>query len=304
MKNFLFNTTKSIQYEIGSSNKLYLLFNNLISHNNSHNSHNNSNNKRKIMMITDKGILTNNLHQKCINNLENNNYEVIIYSNIISDPPENNILEAVEISKENNIQGIIGFGGGSSMDVAKLVAFLSKNETNQKLSDLYGIDKCIGNRLPLIQVPTTAGTGSEVTPISIITTGESEKKGIISQQLLPDWAVLDGELTLKLPPFITAATGIDAMVHAIEAYTTKFKKNPLSDLLAKEALSLLGSNIRTVCTPEGSQNPHARGCMLLGSMYAGMAFANAPVAGVHALAYPLGTHFHVSHGVSNSLMLP
>jgi len=114
----------------------------------------------------------------------------------------------------------------------------------------------------------------------------------------------DGELTLSVPPSTTAATGIDAMVHAIEAYTTRLKKNPLSDILAKEALRLLGGNIRTVCSTTGCNDAHARGEMLLGSMYAGMAFANAPVGAVHALAYPIGTHFHVPHGLSNSLMLP
>ena len=154
----------------------------------------------------------------------------------------------------------------------------------------------------MIQVPTTAGTGSEVTPISIVTTGQSEKKGVVSPVLLPDWAVLDGELTLSVPSDVTAATGIDAMVHAIEAYTSRIKKNALSDLLAREALFLLGSNIREACT-KGS-NKAARSNMLLGSTYAGMAFANAPVGAVHALAYPIGATFHVPHGLSNMLMLP
>lgn len=293
MKSFLFNTTKSILYEVGSSKKLGELFYNL-----------GCKKGQKIMLITDNGIRSRNLDQSCVNALENYGYEVLRYSNVIADPPESNILEAVELSKSHNVCGVIGFGGGSSMDVAKLVAFLSNRNCTQSLSDIYGVGNCVGARLPLVQVPTTAGTGSEVTPISIITTGASEKKGIVSPQLLPDWAVLDGELTLSLPASITAATGIDAMVHAIEAYTTKLKKNPLSDILAKESLILLGTNIRRVCSPSGSQDPHARGAMLLGSMYAGMAFANAPVGAVHALAYPIGTHFHVPHGLSNSLMLP
>jgi alcohol dehydrogenase class IV len=189
------------------------------------------------------------------------------------------------------------------MDVAKVVAFLGQRDCRQNIQDIYGVGMCNGSRMPLIQVPTTAGTGSEVTPISIVTTGESEKKGIVSPVLLPDWAVLDGELTTSLPSKVTAATGIDAMVHAIEAYTSKIKKNPLSDLLAKEALRLLGSNIRRVCSEGGAADAEARGQMLLGSLYAGMAFANAPVAAVHALAYPIGALFHVPHGVSNVLML-
>jgi len=188
------------------------------------------------------------------------------------------------------------------MDVAKLVAFLAHASCKQKLSEIYGLDICRGERLPLIQVPTTAGTGSEVTPISIITTGANSKMGVVSRQLLPDWAVLDGSLTTKLPPNVTAATGIDAMVHAIEAYTSKIKKNDLSDLLAKEALRLLGANIEQVCFNGDDQE--ARSNMLLGSLYAGMAFANAPVGGVHALAYPIGSHFKVPHGLSNAMMLP
>ncbi|MFT6774292.1 MAG: alcohol dehydrogenase class IV, partial [Paracoccaceae bacterium] len=150
--------------------------------------------------------------------------------------------------------------------------------------------------------PTTAGTGSEVTPIAIVTTGAAEKKGVVAPQLLPDWAVLDADLTLGLPRDVTAATGIDAMVHAIEAYTSVRLKNPVSDCLAREALRLLGGAIRQVCAEPGDRK--ARGDMLLGSMLAGMAFSNAPVAAVHALAYPLGGHFHVPHGLSNCLVLP
>jgi alcohol dehydrogenase class IV len=185
------------------------------------------------------------------------------------------------------------------MDTAKLVALLAG--TPQALPDIYGIGLAKGPRLPLIQVPTTAGTGSEVTPISILTTPTHEKKGVVSPFLYPDVAVLDGNLTLGLPPKVTAMTGIDAMVHAIEAYTTKHKKNPLSDALAIKALQLLYGNIRKVIADGGDSA--ARSAMLQGSMLAGMAFANAPVAAVHALAYPLGGHYHVPHGLSNALVL-
>ena len=167
---------------------------------------------------------------------------------------------------------------------------------------MYGIGNVKGGRLPLIQIPTTAGTGSEVTPISIVTTGETTKMGVVSPQLYADLAVLDATLTVGLPPKVTAATGIDAMVHAIEAYTTKLKKNPLSDMLACQALALLGNNIVVAC--EDGKNLAARQAMLLGAMLAGQSFANAPVAAVHALAYPIGGIFHVPHGLSNSLVLP
>src|SRR5699024_5057785 len=158
------------------------------------------------------------------------------------------------------------------MDVAKLVAKLHHPHNTQQLSDLYGIGMAQGPRLPLVLVPTTAGTGSEATPISIITTGATTKSGVVSPQLLPDIALLDATLTVGLPPAVTAATGIDAMVHAIEAYTSKHKKNPLSDMLAREALSLMAKHIRTA-THQG-HNLKAREQMLLGAHLAGQAFTN------------------------------
>ncbi len=195
---------------------------------------------------------------------------------------------------------IIGLGGGSSLDVAKLIAVLAPG--HQELAQLYGIGNVRGQRLPLVQLPTTAGTGSEVTHIAIVTTGATSKMGVVAPQLYADLAILDASLTLALPPAVTAATGIDAMVHAIEAYTSRLLKNPFSDMLATQALSLLSSNLVTACR-DGSNLP-ARQAMLLGAMLAGQAFANAPVAAVHALAYPIGGLFHVPHGLSNALVLP
>jgi alcohol dehydrogenase class IV len=185
--------------------------------------------------------------------------------------------------------------------VAKLVALLSRS--GEALGDIYGVGLAKGPRLPLLLAPTTAGTGSEVTPISIVTTGAHEKKGVVSPAMLPDIALLDPELTLGLPPHVTAATGVDAMVHAIEAFTsTSANNNPVSRALACEALRLLGRNIRSA-VHDGS-DIEARSAMLLGSMLAGQAFANSPVAAVHALAYPIGGHFGIPHGLSNALVLP
>jgi len=209
-------------------------------------------------------------------------------------------MDAVSSAQAFGCDGVIGFGGGSSMDVAKLLAVLIKGE--QQLSEIYGVNQISGGRLPLIQVPTTAGTGSEATMVSIITTGETTKAGVVSRTLLADKVILDAKLTLGLPPTVTAATGIDAMVHAIEAYTSVRLKNPLSDMLAREALRLMASNISTAV--KQGDNLQAREAMLLGAMLAGQAFANAPVAAVHALAYPLGGNYHIPHGLSNSLVLP
>jgi alcohol dehydrogenase len=255
---------------------------------------------QRALIVTDPGIIKFGLLDGAVANLKANNIELSIYSDVVADPPESVVMDAVSSAQAFGCDGVIGFGGGSSMDVAKLLAVLIKGE--QQLADIYGVDQISGGRLPLIQVPTTAGTGSEATMVSIITTGETTKAGVVSRTLLADKVILDAKLTLGLPPAVTAATGIDAMVHAIEAYTSKRLKNPLSDMLAREALRLMANNISTAV--KQGDNLQAREAMLLGAMLAGQAFANAPVAAVHALAYPLGGNYHIPHGLSNSLVLP
>ena len=226
---------------------------------------------------------------------------VEIFDDVEADPSKKTLLKAIEVGKKIKATGVIGFGGGSSMDVAKLAALILGSGEN--LEEAWGVANAKGPRLPLVLIPTTAGTGSEVTPVSIITVGEEEKKGVSSSIILPDLAILDPDLTLGLPAGTTAATGIDAMVHAIEAYASSSKNNnPISKMLSVEALKLLGGSIEKAVF-EGS-NVEARGNMLIGAMLAGKAFANSPVAAVHALAYPIGGTFHVSHGLSNSLVLP
>lgn len=252
------------------------------------------------LLVTDPGLVQIGLVQPVAAALEQAGLAPVLFDRVREDPPEATVLAAAELARVRQIDGVIGLGGGSSMDVAKVVAALLGGE--QALQDLYGVGMVKGPRLPLVLVPTTAGTGSEVTPVAVITTGETTKAGVSSPVLLPDVAVLDADLTLGLPPAITAMTGVDAMVHAIEAYTSRHQKNPLSDNLAREALRLLSRNIRTA-VHDGS-NREAREAMLLGACLAGQAFANAPVAAVHALAYPLGGHFHIPHGLSNSLVLP
>ena len=255
---------------------------------------------RRALIVTDPGIIEFGLLEAALKKFEAKSISVKIYSDVIADPPEAVVLDAVKTAQEFGCDGVIGFGGGSSMDVAKLLAVLIKGE--QSLADIYGVESITGSRLPLIQIPTTAGTGSEATMVSIITTGETTKAGVVSRVLLADKIILDASLTIGLPAAVTAATGIDAMVHAIEAFTSKRLKNPISDMLAREALRLMAGNIR-VAVREGS-NLAAREAMLLGAMLAGQAFANAPVAAVHALAYPLGGNYHIPHGLSNALVLP
>ena len=286
MQGFQFQTIKTILCEPGSSARIGSLAKEL--------------GAERALLVTDPGIRGLGLIDAAVEGLREVGVAVTVYDKVEADPPEASVLAAGALARESGADAVIGFGGGSSMDTAKLAAFLARSD--QPLSEAYGVGNARGERLALIQVPTTAGTGSEVSPIAIVTTGEATKMGAVSPILFADVAVLDADLTLGLPSKVTAATGIDAMVHAIEAYTTKLKKNPVSDALAREALSLLGNNIRTACSEGG--NREARANMLLGSLLAGMAFTNAPCAAVHALAYPVGGHFHVPHGLSNSLVLP
>lgn len=257
---------------------------------------------QSVLIVTDPGITRLGMLDAILPGFAAEGVTVQVFDQVVADPPEAVVLAAVEHARALQAQLVVGFGGGSSLDVAKLVALQAHPLCLQNLAQIYGVGNAKGQRLPLIQVPTTAGTGSEVTPIAIITTGETTKMGVVSPLLLPDLAVLDADLTLGLPAAVTAATGIDAMVHAIEAYTSKLKKNPLSDLLAREALRLLAANLDTVV--HDGRNREARQAMLLGACLAGQAFANAPVAAVHALAYPLGGHLHIPHGLSNALVLP
>jgi alcohol dehydrogenase class IV len=286
MNSFIFQTARCIINEPGATSRLGEIAAGL--------------GMSKVFLVSDKGIAKAGLLDKAVLGLRAGGMEVAAFTDVLADPPESNVLDALKLAREFGADGVVGFGGGSSMDVAKLVAFLSRSA--QSLPEIYGIGLAQGTRLPLIQVTTTAGTGSEVTPIAIVTTGEHEKKGVIAPQLLPDIALLDAELTTGLPPRVTAMTGIDAMVHAIEAYTTKLKKNPISDILARQGLKLLFENIRAAV--ENGSDLEARSQMLVGAMLTGQAFANAPVGAVHALAYPIGGQYHVPHGLSNALLLP
>ncbi|RRD22981.1 iron-containing alcohol dehydrogenase [Brucellaceae bacterium VT-16-1752] len=286
MENFIFNTTPSIVLQTGGLAKIVDIAGHLLG--------------KRVVIVTDKGLRKLGLLTPATNALEQAGIAVSIFDDVQADPPESNVLALKDQIVAHEATGVLAIGGGSSMDVAKVAALLAKS--GETLNDIYGVNIARGPRLPLVLVPTTAGTGSEVTPISIITTGASEKKGVVSPLLLPDMAILDADLTVGLPAAVTAATGIDAMVHAIEAYASaSANNNPLSRSLARNALQLLGANIRTAVFEGGNRD--ARAAMLLGSLLAGQAFANSPVAAVHALAYPIGGHFHVPHGLSNALVL-
>lgn len=255
---------------------------------------------RRLCVITDGFLARSGLLAPALEDLGKHGWQVTVIDDVVADPPEHVVLEATERARQADAEVVLGLGGGSSMDVAKLIAVLLP--ATQSIKDMYGVKKVTGARLPLVQMPTTAGTGSEVTAVSIVTTGETTKMGVVAPQLFADLAILDAELTLGLPRSATAATGIDAMVHAIEAYTSAHLKNPVSDMLAVRALELLSRNLMRAC--DNGNDRAAREAMLLGAMFAGQSFANSPVAAVHALAYPIGGIFHVAHGLSNALVLP
>ena len=256
---------------------------------------------RHVMLVTDKGVRAAGLTRDAEGALAAAGIALTVFEDVVADPPSHVIETAAELCRKQGADVVLSIGGGSALDTAKLVAYLAR--TPDKLDDIYGVGLAKGERLPLLLVPTTAGTGSEVTPISIVTTPTTEKKGVVSPRLIPGLGdPRSGADARPAGACHGPPTGIDAMVHAIEAYTSRIKKNPMSDQLALKALDLLSRNIRTVCTD--GKDLEARSQMLLGSMLAGMAFANAPVAAVHALAYPIGAIFHVPHGLSNALVMP
>ena len=283
---FTFDTTAGLLVEWGGARRLGMVLAEWFA-------------QRQLLIVTDRFLHQSGLLDPAMASLQSAGFEVTVFDDVVADPPEDVMTACARMGRDASVDIVMGFGGGSSMDVAKLAAVMITSD--QSLADMYGIGKVTGARIPLVQVPTTAGTGSEVTNITILTTGATTKMGIVARQLYADRVLLDAQLTTALPPLQTAATGIDAMVHAIEAFTGKIRKNPLSDLLAKEALRLMAANLVTACTD--GQNRPAREAMLLGATLAGQAFANSPVGAVHALAYPLGGHFHLPHGLTNALML-
>jgi len=284
---FTFDTVPSVRFGAGCLDQIGLIAGETVG--------------KTCLVVTDRGLVATGIVDQALAALHSCGIHCEVFDQVEADPSEATVLSAVAQARALGCNSIIGLGGGSSLDVAKLVAYLAG--TGEQISDIYGVGLALGKRLPLVLVPTTSGTGSEVTPIAIVTTPNQEKMGVVSPALLPDVALLDPLLTLGLPANITAATGIDAMVHAIEAYASASpNNNPISRTLALQALRLLGGALlRGV---HQGDDLEARSDLLIGSMLAGQAFANSPVAAVHALAYPIGGHFKIPHGLSNALVLP
>ena len=251
------------------------------------------------IIITDTGISDLGYVDIAQESLEQAGINVVIFDRVVADPPIEVVEEAIELARANQCNLVIGLGGGSPIDTAKIVA-LYPNDF-QSVNELLEADISGFKKMPLFAIPTTAGTGAEATFVSVITAKDGSKKAIYTPKILPDVAILDATLTLKLPRHITAATALDAMVHCIEAYTSRTKKNPISDALAVKGLQMLWSNFYTVL--HHGDDIDARADMLLGSTLAGIAFVNASVAAVHGLSYPLSINFHVPHGHANALVM-
>lgn len=251
------------------------------------------------IIITDAGISDLGYVDIAQESLEQAGINVVIFDRVVADPPIEVVEQAIELARANQCNLVIGLGGGSPIDTAKIVALYSNDF--QSVNELLEADISGFKKMPLFAIPTTAGTGAEATFVSVITAKDGSKKAIYTPKILPDVAILDATLTLKLPRHITAATALDAMVHCIEAYTSRTKKNPISDALAVKGLQMLWSNFYTVL--HHGDDIDARAEMLLGSTLAGIAFVNASVAAVHGLSYPLSINFHVPHGHANALVM-
>jgi len=252
------------------------------------------------LIVLDRNLSVSGLKERVSNYFKNAGMGIVIFDRVEGEPPLELADEGAKAASTGKCDIVVGIGGGSTMDVAKAIAVITANKGKAK--DYLGLNNVPGPGLPTIMVPTTAGTGSEVTFTSVFIRKDLNKKeGMNSPYLYPDIALLDPELTLSIPSHVTATTGVDALCHAIESYTS-ITASPMSELVSLEAIGMISSSLRT-CVHNGS-DLEARGQMLLGSMYAGLGLANAGVTAVHSLSYPLGGMYGIPHGLANTLLLP
>lgn len=257
-------------------------------------------NATKVMIVTDKIIRQTGLLSKVTEPLAAVGLEVDIIDDVVPEPPFENLEQMVIQLEGKGYDLLVGVGGGSALDITKVLSVMLTNKGDVR--DMVGIEKVENPGVSTILVPTTAGTGSEVTYNAIFTdTRDKVKKGIVSPYLLPKVAIVDAELTLTVPPAVTAATGMDALVHAVESYTA-IRADELTDGIALQAIKLISRSLRKAVY--NGKDLKAREDMAMGSLLAGISLGNAGVGAVHALAYPLGGKFKVPHGVANSLLLP
>jgi len=286
IKNFEFRTPQRILYGIGCYKKIAELIKEM--------------KKEKVLLVTGKKVIETSYVKEIINSIESMNVKIEIFNEIPKEPEMDFVYNGLKIYEENNCELIIAIGGGSIIDTAKGIALLATN--GGSLRDYEGLEKIPKPQAPLIAVPTTAGTGSEVTKFTVITDTERKRKMLIgSVNIIPNIAIVDPLLTISMPQDITMSTGMDALTHAIEAYIS-IKAQPITDLLAIEAIKHISKYLRRAWA--NGEDIEAREKVMLGSLLAGLAFSNSSVALVHGMARPLGAYFNIPHGLSNAILLP
>jgi alcohol dehydrogenase class IV len=252
------------------------------------------------LIVLDRSLAEGGFREKLADLLEKAGKRYVLFDKTEPEPRLELADEGTALALKKKCDGVVGIGGGSAMDLAKAIAVLAANKG--KAEAYLGLNRVPGPGFPKIMIPTTAGTGSEVTFTAVFIRKKLKKKeGMNSPYLYPELALLDPELTLSLPPNATAATGIDALCHAIESYTS-INASPMSEMMSLEAIGLISDNLRTAV--HDGTNIEAREAMLLGSLYGGLGLANAGVTAVHSLSYPLGGKYGIAHGLANTIMLP
>ena len=286
MKDFRFKVPQNIEFGVGSLKKLPEILN--------------ESKSEHVFLISDEGLAKLGVVKKVQDIVEADGLKCTTYLGVVPNPTVDVVNESTKCYKESGATSIIALGGGSSMDVAKATGVLATY--GGKITDYEGLYKVPGPIVPIIAIPTTAGTGSEVTASAVVTDEERNyKMSVISYEMLPKYAVLDPQLIMTAPASIAASCGVDALIHALEAYVSNFA-SPFTDAMAEKAMELIGANIRRFVA--NRQDEEAACAMMTGSTFAGMAFAWAKLGNVHAMSHPVSAYSHVPHGVANAVLLP
>lgn len=286
MKDFTFKVPQTIEFGMGSLKKLPQLLK--------------DNNSDHVFLISDKSLDGLGVVKQIQEVIDAGNIKCTTYLGVVPNPTVDCVNESAKLYKECGATSIVALGGGSSMDVAKATGVLAK--FGGKITDYEGLHKVPGPIVPIIAIPTTAGSGSEVTASAVITDeARNYKMSVISYEMLPKYAILDPQMIMTVPAFVAASCGVDALIHAMEAYLSK-NASPFTDAMAEKAMELIGGNLRQFVADR--QNEEAACAMMSGSTFAGLAFAWARLGNVHAMSHPVSAYFHVAHGVANAILLP
>lgn len=286
MKDFTFKIPQTIEFGMGSLEKLPKILK--------------ESKSDHVFLISDKALAGLGVVKKIQDIIQASDIKCTSYLGAVPNPTVDVVNESAKIYKESGASSIVALGGGSSMDVAKATGVLAK--FGGKITDYEGLHKVPGPIVPIIAIPTTAGSGSEVTASAVITDEERNyKMSVISYEMLPKFAILDPQMIMTVPARVAAACGIDALIHAMEAYVS-LNASPFTDAMAEKAMELIGGNLRRFVA--NRQDERAASAMMSGSTFAGLAFAWARLGNVHAMSHPVSAYFHVAHGVANAILLP